>query len=164
MRILGKTPFTVQLDKAEGQSVTFSKEGYRPITMELTTGTDPNFWGNILFFGFGGSTTDAMTGAIYKYDQSQFFVTLTPQIATSMDRATLGSPREKAREFIVRRYTSLMADLSKRSGEDLSTLLRMMQIDSTHESDARQKIRALSEVYLDAAVFAKHVTDLYLNN
>ena len=163
LRILGKTPVTVQLDKAEGQSVTFTKEGYRPIAMELTTGTDPNFWGNILFFGFGGSTTDAMSGAIHKYDQSQFFVTLTPEIATSMDRATLGSPREKARDFIVRRYTSLIADLSKGRGEDLSALLRMMQIDATHESDARRKILALSEVYPDAAVLATHVTDLYLN-
>ena len=163
LRILGKTPFTVQLDKAEGQSVTFTKEGYRPIAMELTTGTDPNFWGNILIGGAIGSTTDSMSGAIHQYEQSQFFVTLNPETATAMDRTILGTPREKAREFIVRRYTSLMADLSKGRGEDLSALLRMMQIDAAHEPDARRKILALSEVYPDAAVLATHVTDLYLN-
>ena len=57
-----------------------------------------------------------------------------------------------------------MTDLSKRGGEDLGALLRMMQIDAAHEAEARQKIRALSEVYSDAAVFATHVTDLYLKN
>jgi len=96
-----------------------------------------------------------MSGAIHQYEQTQFFVTLNPEFATSMDRTTLGSPREKTREFIVRRYTSLMADLSKRGGEDLSTLLWMMQIDAAHESDAHQKIRALSEVYSGRAVFAR---------
>ena len=36
-RIIGKTPITTRLDKKSGQSMTFTKDGYKPLTMELTT-------------------------------------------------------------------------------------------------------------------------------
>lgn len=104
-RILGKTPFTVQLDKEEGQSVQYSKPGYRPVTMKLMTTLDGWFWGNIAIGGFIGSTTDHLSGASIEYAPSQFFVTLTPLAATSIERATRHTDRDKTREFIVRRYS-----------------------------------------------------------
>ena len=161
-RILGKTPFTVQLDREEGRSVVFSKAGYKPITMKLMTTTNGYFWGNLAFGGLIGSTTDSMSGAINEYSISQFFVTLTPDGGSKIEDPTLTGQREKAREFMVRRYTSLMADLSKGGGEDLASLIGLLKIDSAQESDAHQKIRALSQVYQDAAVFATHVAELYL--
>lgn len=69
-RILGKTPMTAQLDKAENQHVRFSKQGY--------------------------------------------------------------------------------------------TSLRLLRIEPDHDADAPTKIQALATVYSDPAVFATHVTDLYL--
>lgn len=161
-RILGKTPFTLQLDKAEDQSVVFSKEGFKPLTMKLTTQTDPNFWGNIVFGGFVGSTTDSMSGAIYQFSPSQYFVTLVPDLSTPVEHATLQSQRDKALAFIVRRYPSLMANLSQGIGEDWSALMGLLHIGPGQEADARQKIRALAMVYSDIATFATHVTDLYL--
>ena len=62
-RVIGKTPITSRLDKKSGRSVVFSKDGYRPVTMELTTTLDPWFWGNIVLGGFIGSTTDGFNGA-----------------------------------------------------------------------------------------------------
>jgi hypothetical protein len=56
----------------------FSKDGYKPVTMELTTTLDPWFWGNIVLGGFIGSTTDYINGSVNEYSPSQFFVTLTP--------------------------------------------------------------------------------------
>jgi hypothetical protein len=161
-RILGKTPFTVQLDRMEGQRIEFSKEGYKPISMKLTTTTNGAFWGNILFGGLPGSTTDAMSGAIYEYSPSQFFVTLNPEMSTTIDQGTGQPQRDKALAFIVRRYTSLMADLSKGIGEDWSALKGLLHIGQGQEPDARKKIQALAMVYPDIAVFATHVTDLYL--
>ncbi len=161
-RILGKTPFTTQLDRAENQSIQFSKPGYKPVTMKLTTTLNGWFWGNIVFGGLVGSTTDNMSGASVEYAPSQFYVTLTPLISSSIERFTGHSDRDKAREFIVRRYSNLMADLSNGKGEDLTTLFRLLRIEPDQDADARHKIQALSEVYTDPAVFANHVTELYL--
>ncbi|THI84610.1 MAG: hypothetical protein CAF41_010010 [Nitrospira sp. CG24A] len=162
MRILGKTPFTLQLDRIEGQQIVFSKEGFKPLTMNLTTTINGAFWGNILLGGLFGSTTDGISGAIYEYVPSQYFVTLIPETATPIERATSANSREKAREFIVHGYTSLIADISKGSGESLSSVLELLHIGKDQESDARRKIQALSQVYTDPAVFAHHVSDLYL--
>ena len=162
-RILGKTPFTLQLDKVEDQqSVVFSKAGYKPVTMKLTTKLDGWFWGNIVFGGLVGSTTDTMSGAVHEYALSQFFVTLNPEVSTTIDQGTGQPQRDKALAFIVRRYTSLMADLSKGIGEDWGALKGLLHIGQGQEPDARQKIRALAMVYPDIAIFATHVTDLYL--
>jgi hypothetical protein len=162
-RILGKTPVTLQLDKTDDpQSVVFSKEGYKPVTMKLSTTLDGWFWGNIVFGGFFGSTTDSMSGAVHEYAPSQFFVTINPEMSTTIDQSTGQPQRDKALAFIVRRYTSLMADLSKGIGEDWSALKGLLHIGQGQEPEARKKIQALAMVYPDIAVFATHVTDLYL--
>jgi hypothetical protein len=161
-RILGKTPFTLQLDRAEGQRIVFSKEGYKPLTMKLTTGTNGAIWGNILLGGIPASTTDGMSGAIYEYVPSQYFVTLIPETATPIERATSTNSREKVREFIVRGYPNVMADLSKGNGETLTAMLELLHIGKDQAGDARRKIQALSQVYTNPAVFAIHVSDLYL--
>lgn len=161
-RALGKTPFTTQLDRGVGKSVTLSKPGYRSLTIPLTTGTNPNFWGNILFGGLLGSTTDSVSGASTQYEPSQYFVTLIPESATSVDAATQFGPREKAKAFIVRRYSNLLADLSRGTGDDLTAVLRLLQVQPKQEVDATRKLLALSQVYTDAAVYADHAIDLYL--
>lgn len=161
-RILGKTPLTLQLDRAERQHVVFSKPGYQPVTMKLTTKLDRWFWGNILLGGFVGSTTDGISGAIYEYSPSQFFVTLNPEMSTTIDQGTGQPQRDKALAFIVRRYAGLMANLSQGIGEDWSALKGLLHIGQGQEPDARKKIQALATVYPDIAIFATHVTDLYL--
>jgi hypothetical protein len=161
-RIIGKTPVTSRLDKKSGQSVAFTKDGYKPVTMELTTTLDPWFWGNIVLGGFIGSTTDGINGSVNQYSPSQYFVTLTPEGASRMENSTLNSPREKAREFIVGHYKNLMANVSQGGGEDFSALMGLLNIEKDQQADALRKIRALSEVYTDAPTFANQVTALYL--
>ena len=161
-RVIGKTPVTSRLDKKSGQSVAFSKDGYRPVTMELTTTLDPWFWGNIVLGGFIGSTTDGINGSVNQYSPSQYFVTLTPEGASRMENSTLNSPRDKAREFIVGHYKNLMANVSQGGGEDFSALMGLLNIEKDQQADALRKIRALSEVFTDAPTFANQVTALYI--
>jgi hypothetical protein len=161
-RILGTTPFTLQLDRKPEQTVEFSKEGYKTLTMKLTSSVNPAFFGNILIGGLFGSTTDALSGAIYKYDQDLYFVALVPETGSALEHATLLSSREKVRQFMVHNYPSLLADLSKGSGEALSAVMELLHIGKDQVTDARRKIQALSQVYTDPAVFANHVSDLYL--
>ena len=95
-RILGKTPVMLQLDKTEeSQSVVFSKEGYKPITMKLATTLDGWFWGNIVIGGVLGSATDSMSGAAHEYATSQFFVTLNPEMSTTIEQGTGQPQRDK---------------------------------------------------------------------
>jgi len=70
-RPLGKTPLTVQLDKKSDQTLKFELEGYKTITMPLTTTLDPWFWGNIVLGGFIGSTTDGLSGAVVSFPVKQ---------------------------------------------------------------------------------------------
>lgn len=163
-RVIGKTPVTSRLDKKSGQSVVFSKDGYKPVTMELATTMDSWFWGNIVLGGFIGSTTDGLSGAVHEYSPSQYFVTLTPDGVSNIENLTLKSQRDKAKEFIVGHYTNLMDNISKGSGEDFSALMGLLNIGKDQEAEALRKIRSLSEVYTDAPAFANQVTALYLTS
>ncbi len=160
-RLLGYTPLRIVLDRIEGQSITFSKDGYKPVVMQLSTRTNPAFWGNIAFGGLTGSAIDHSTGAAYEYVPNQYFVTLIPLETTSIDRNTGQAQRDKAIVFIVRRYAAIMADLSRGSGEDWTSLLGVLQIAPGQDAEARDKIRAFATIYPDAATFATHVAEFY---
>jgi hypothetical protein len=64
---VGQTPFTGPIKRKSGTTVTVKKEGYQTKTITLTTEVESIFWGNIIFGGFFGSTTDLTTGAMYYY-------------------------------------------------------------------------------------------------
>ena len=142
--------------------MTFSKDGYKPITMKLATTLNGYFWGNLITGGVFGSTTDSMSGAMYEYSPSQYFVSLIPASSSPIDATTQNGSREKAKDLIVRRYTNLMSDLSRGTGEDLNAVLRLLHVDPAQEADAKRKMQALSQVYTDAVVYADHVIELYL--
>ena len=161
-RVIGKTPITSRLDKKSGQTVAFTKDGYKPVTMALTTGLDSWFWGNIVAGGFLGSTTDGINGSVYEYSPSQYFVTLTPDGASNIENLTLKSQHDKAREFIVAHYSNLIANVSQGGGEDFSALMGILRVEKAQHGSALRKILALSEVYPDVPTFAKHITMLYL--
>lgn len=161
--MLGQTPLVSVLERQEeDQTILFSKDGYKPLTLKLTSELDSWFWGNIVFGGFIGSTTDSMSGAAYQYSPSQYFVTLVPEKATAIEAAMPSGPRSRVWEFVIRRYTRIIGDLHEGKGEDLSALYQLLSIPLSQEDDARRKIQALSVVYTDPAVFADHVIDLYI--
>lgn len=162
-RILGKTPLTVNLQKKSGQSLVFSKEGYKTLSMELETSVNGWFWGNIVLGGLIGSTTDGVTGSVYKYAPSQYMVTLEPDGTTRMDGKPALSDRQKAKEYIVVAYRSLIEEIIKNDkGEYVRSLLNILKIPEAQQGDAITKIRALSEVYRDIPVFADRVVELFL--
>ncbi len=161
-RIIGKTPITSRLDKKSDQSVVFSKDGYTPVTMTLTTFLDSWLWGNIVLGGFIGSTTDGINGAVNEYSPSQYFVTLTPSGVSNIESFTLKTSYAKAKEFIVGHHANLMTNLSRDGGEDFSSLMGLLRIEKDQHADALRKIQALSKVYGDAPAFADGVIALYV--
>ena len=156
-RVLGRTPIAMQLDKKSGQMVVFSKDGYKPAVMDLSTDVDPWFFGNILLGGLIGSTVDGLSGAIHKYAPNQYHVTLEKQDVSMYEKET-GKEREvKIKEFIILRHTPLMADIQKGGGENSAALLALLKVPDDQQEGAVKKMRALSEVFADPPKFADQV-------
>ena len=65
--VLGNTPLTIEIDRGDDHTVTFSKAGYKPLQLELTTESNPWLAANIFIGGGFSSTTDLMSGAAYEY-------------------------------------------------------------------------------------------------
>jgi hypothetical protein len=160
-KIIGKTPLTTSLKKESGQSLLFEKDGYKPLSMELSTRLDNWFWGNILLGGVIGSTTDGMTGAVDEYSPNQYMVTLNPQGTTKLEEMPARSDTQKTKEYIVMAYKDILSDLRKGEGQYLSSLLALLHVKPEEKGDAVKKIRALSEAYTVIPDFADHVIDLY---
>ena len=77
--VVGQTPFTGQAPRGSAPQITVRKAGYDTKTIVADTGFEPVFWGNIIFGGFFGSTTDNATGAMYKYAPATFNIELSPE-------------------------------------------------------------------------------------
>lgn len=184
---IGKTPMTTFLKKKPGQNVMFTLDGYMPITTQLQTGVNPWFFGNIIIGGLIGSSTDALSGAIYQYSPSQYLVTLQPAAfasagaplpasvetgsnatpvsvsdgAHAMETYTALTDSQRKKDYIVRNYDGLLNDLKSgpaaKPGENLSALLSLLHVKPSLEYDAIKRISALSTTYTDVIEFADHV-------
>ncbi len=160
-RVIGKTPITIRLDKKTGQAVTFTKDGYEPVTMPLSTQLEPWFFGNVVLGGLLGSTTDGVSGAINQYSPNQYMVTLQPLKLTGTERYTSQSDYEKIRQFIIVSYRDLVRDIRSGKGDYLTSLLTMKHVEKEKEVDALRKLRALSEIYdNDISTFADQAANL----
>ncbi|MCZ7627552.1 MAG: PEGA domain-containing protein [Candidatus Methylomirabilis sp.] len=61
-RIIGKTPLTANLQREKGQSLAFSKEGYKTLSREFETDLNGWFWGNIVIGGLPDRQPMALPG------------------------------------------------------------------------------------------------------
>jgi len=163
-RFIGITPVTASLERKSGQILTFSEDGYKTLSMKLETHVNGWFWGNLLFGGLLGSSTDASTGAFYKYSPGQYLVTLQPESTTPGELITPLDGRQKAKEFIIIAYRNIQTDLSAGEGQYLTSLFELLKVPPESRPDALKKIRALSEAYRNIAQFADTLTDVYLAN
>lgn len=159
---VGVTPISTMIEKKSGQTLTISKEGYKTFTTSMTTSLDPWFWGNIVIGGVLGSTTDAATGAMHQYAPSQYMITLEADGTSKINASTEKSRKDKTREFIILSYNQIMADISKGSGNYLSSLLNILEIPKAEESNALKRIKSMSEAFPDIAQFAEQLSSAYI--
>ncbi len=64
---VGKTPYVGPIRRGSSTTVRLEKDGYEPKTIVLNTEIEPIFFGNIIFPGFLGTTTDFATQSMFKY-------------------------------------------------------------------------------------------------
>ena len=86
----GTTPATVTLDASAGYfdgqkyTITFSKDGYHPTTVQVDSRINGWYVGNIVFGGFiGWLIVDPLTGAMWALDSEQVNSTLAETVATN---------------------------------------------------------------------------------
>jgi len=122
---IGVTPFSARLPKKSNQVLTVRKRGYQPQTIALQTSVPVAFWGNILFGGLPGSTTDAATGAINEYSPNSYYATLNrsgrrraPSVDDDADDADDGASfvRERFALFALNNYPRLSRELAAGKG------------------------------------------------
>jgi hypothetical protein len=162
-REIGKTPITTTLKRGSAVPMTFSKPGYKTISMELASELNGWFWGDIVCLGFYGSTTDGVSGAMHKYAPDQYMVTLVQEGTNPIDEKTSQPGDQKITEFVVVSYRELIKDLRAGEGPYLSSLLSSLEIPTAERPATVSKLKALAEVYTQIPEFAQRVVDLRRN-
>lgn len=161
-KVIGKTPLTTMLKKEKNQTLVFEKEGYKSITMQLSTRINGWFWGNILggLSGLLSSTTDATTGAVIEYTPNQYLVTFMPTETSAI--AIQPDKRYKAKEYIVMSYSNLQTDIAKGKGSYLDSLYSTLEIPEAKRVEALEQIKAISTLNKDIPVFADKLIEQFI--
>ncbi len=76
-KIVGVTPFTFSAQKNKYDTMRIEKKGFISINRDLNKTFDGVAAINIFW---DLSTTDALTGAVFKYEENSYFVEMTPKI------------------------------------------------------------------------------------
>lgn len=159
-RTMGKTPLTTNLLKNSGQIVVFEKDGYKPLTMSLEKRMSGWFWGNLVFGGVLGSTTDATTGAINEYSPSQYMITLQPVASNQITSAVQKPQVDRIKEFIIVGYTNIRTDLNSGSGQYLNSLLQLLKVEVNKRKEVTARLKGLADTYPNVLEFAEQVSEI----
>ncbi|MEC7816013.1 MAG: PEGA domain-containing protein [Pseudomonadota bacterium] len=156
-RVLGKTPLTVPVDRGSNLAITFEKEGYKTHTAQLSTTTNPWFFGNIVLGGLVGSTTDGVSGAIHEFAPDQYFVTLKPDTQTGISTST---PR-KIKEIIIAFSGELRHQLATGGGEKVETILRLLDVEDSEKGTTVQALNQLALANENDLELANTIIEVY---
>lgn len=158
------TPATITLKRREYEDATviFKKDGFKDQQATLNTRLTNWFWGNMLTGGLLGTTTDAISGAMWEYDPGKYFVTLSPREASSAERARWDF-QQKVQLFLLFSHEQLVADLARGGGESLSGLCALLDLTGDRQEAAIRELRILAVSAEDAPAFAQAVLRTFRN-
>lgn len=160
---IGKTPVSVTAKRKGGsQPVRFTKEGHQDIEIQLISTINPWFFGNIVTGGLLGSSTDGLSGAAFKYEPGNYMVTLPPMANTAQGEMGFLTEKQKVVNFIVAGYNGIVKELSTQSGQYLSSLLMLTNVEEAQRPDVTRRLKALSDAYPNIPEFAEKAADLLL--
>lgn len=156
-RVIGTTPVSTEVRKDHNVAVTFEKEGYKTFTTQLSTTTNPWFFGNIVIGGFLGSTTDGVSGAIIEYSPDQYFATLTPETPYGINN----NSARRLKEAVVAFGDEIRLELVAGTGPRLNELLGFLGTTDENREAAVQVIKTLADKSEDNFKFAELIIDFY---
>ncbi len=157
-RAMGVTPTSIVLERSDydNANVVFKKEGYQDQQVTLSTHLNAWFWGDILCGGLIGSTTDAVSGAMWEFSPNSYFVTLQPLKASQaeMDRLNYET---NVRKFILFSNERLASDLGIGEGESLASLYSLLRVRESQASATLITLRTLGSPLENPVSFAQAV-------
>lgn len=156
-KVVGKTPLLVPIDKGTNQSLTFEKEGFKKYTVQLSTSINPWFFGNFIFGGFLGSTTDGVSGAINEFSPEQYYVTLTPETPYGMST----SKSRKIKEIVIAFGKEVRKELSVGGGESVDAIIEVIGIEDSDKKTTLRALNKLANQYSNDLELAHSIIDVY---
>lgn len=140
----------------------FTKDGFKDTEFPIEANINNWFWGNIIFGGLYGSTTDAVSGAAYEYKPGSYMVTLQPDTGAQAPNSILLNEKQKIINFIVMGYNQLITELNGKSGQYTASLFELSGAPTESRDDLRKKLKSLSDVYTVIPDFAEKSADILL--
>ena len=124
--LLCQTPCSTFVRREKnGTLLTAEKDGYESVPLKLQTKLSFFFWGNIITGGLLGSTTDSLSGGMWEYAPSQYYVDMTENGKTANKKL------QEVKKFVLKNYAALKAEAAKgKSGEYLDSLEKLSGIDA----------------------------------
>lgn len=154
---VGVTPVSVKWERGnEPVTVEFRKEGYETHTAKLNTEMNMAFLGNLITGGVFGTTTDAATGAMFKYAPGQYQAVLSP---VGESNAAAFQRKLELMQFVMLSYSEISLELEKGEGQYLDTLLSKLDIAGEDKASAIERLRAIRETSNNIPHFAETVID-----
>lgn len=157
-KMMGVTPASIFLERSDYDraNIIFKKDGHQDQQATIQSSLNMWFWGNVLCGGFIGSSTDAASGAMWKFYPNSYYVSMAPLKASQAEWDRFIYERNIQR-FVLLTYDHLVADLAQDGGEHLVSLLQLLSIQDDQSSKAKVKLLALSHSTENPLAFANAV-------
>lgn len=154
---IGETPLTnVKVERSKTAFVVAKKEGFEEQSIHLKHHFNYWFFGNFIFGGLLGSTTDFGNGAVVQLDPTTYHVNMTPKKA-SLEQMQQHAKTKRARNLMLVGYPQIQADLARGTGEYLSSVLAVLHVTDGQREEAVDRLRKFSADSKSAPEFAEKV-------
>jgi len=157
-KTMGVTPASIFLERSDYDkaNVIFKKEGYQDQQATIQTSLNMWFWGNILCGGFFGSSTDAASGAMWKFSPNSYYSSMPPLKASQAEWDRFKYERN-VRRFVLFTYEHLISDLAQDGGENLVSLMQLLSVKNDQLIKAKVRLQDLSHSNENPLAFANAV-------
>ena len=141
---MGVTPASIVLERSDfgKANVIFKKEGYQDQQAILETSLNMWFFGNVIFGWVIGSSTDAVTGAMWKFAPNSYYVSMPP-LKASLTEQNRFAYEKTVRRFLLYRYGELVCDVAKGEGENLASLYQLLSVNADRRSEVLARLQGL---------------------
>jgi hypothetical protein len=153
---IGLTPLASDIKRGQDKVLLVKKEGYQDEEVKLKTQFNTMFFGNILFGGTFGSSTDFASDAVVEYAPDSYFVTLKPNDTSQIDRDIFGKKRQ-VRSLVLLTHRSLTLDIVRGEGEYLSTLYAAMGVREGEKPEMLGLLKEMVSRHESVPAFAEDV-------
>ena len=150
------TPCTITIKrKGEPLHLTAQKQGYKTVQGEINTSFSLFFILGTTSGGVYSTTTDFLTGSMYKYDEDKYFFDMVP------DNVIEESKTDKIRRYILKNYPHIQREFyQKVTGDYLTELSLLTQIDADEliEMNENQSATEYANAVLKHGVSSKRTS------